>query len=233
MFLCVAEKPDFEPRVIAIDPDDETIERIVRGLLWDDLTFVSLRADEHHLLEGIGTGKQEDGFSVRCVVRDQEYVANTTLDSLSRIVEVLQSYRAGNEHWTRVVEWDDDLWKDVTQGRGRKSGYSILIRLEPGELDNPDLDIRYTLPDLIAQRSQGLVWPDGYDFAKEDQESGPALVLFLWAEELKPALDCVISVIQNDRVLGNDLRKGTVVAVATLQGDRVVYPVNCPRRIVR
>jgi hypothetical protein len=163
-----------------------------------------------------------------------EHISNSTVDNLDVIVALLQSYRADNGRWTSLVEWDNELWDDVTQGRGKVDGYSILIRLEAGELDNPDLDIRYRLPDLIAERSHGLVSRDGYDYAREDREPGTrALVLFLWTKELKPALDCVLSVIENERVLGNDLRKGTTVAVATLQGNRVIYPRNYQGRFVR
>ncbi len=161
MFLRVAETPDFKPQLIATDPDNETIERTVRGLLWRDLTFVTLSVDEDYLLEGNGTGRLEDGFAVRCVVKGSEHVSPSTLDSLDMLVLVLRSYREGNEDWTRLVEWEDDLWENVTQGRGRARGSSILIRLEPRELDNPDLDIRYEMPDLIAERSQGSLTRTG------------------------------------------------------------------------
>jgi hypothetical protein len=168
------------------------------------------------------------------VVRGAEHISITTVDSLDLIVAVLQSYRADDGRWTTLVDWEDEVWEEITQGRGPVQGSSILIRLEPEDLDNPDLDIRYTLPDLIAERSHGLVTPDGYDYAREDREPGcSALVLYLWTEELKPALDCVLAVIQNEQVLGNDLRKGTTVAVATLQGDRVVYPPGFRGRFVR
>jgi hypothetical protein len=97
---------------------------------------------------------------------------------------------------------------------------TIIVRLEPTKLDNPDLDLRYAIPDEIAERSGGLIESEGYGYA----EGSDLLLLFLGTADLKPALDCVLDVIVNVRLLENDLRKGTVVAVETGEGDRVVYP---------
>lgn len=97
---------------------------------------------------------------------------------------------------------------------------TIVVRLDPRLLDNPDADLRYRLPDLLAERSGGVVTADGYDYVGE----GPLLVLFLNASDLKPALACVLNVVQNTRVLDNDLRPATVVAVERESGHEVVYP---------
>lgn len=53
----------------------------------------------------------------------------------------------------------------------------IAIRLNPQQLANPDLDIRYLLPDLLAQQSGGQIQDDGYDYVG----SIPFLVVFLRA----------------------------------------------------
>jgi hypothetical protein len=172
MIFTVTEAPDFGPRVVATDPDDQAMERVVLGLPWRDLTVAVLSVDDGHLLEGGNIGTPEDGFGVRCVVRGAEYISKTAMHSLDLIVALLQAYRADDSRWTRLVEWDDGLWESVTQGRGRASGASILVPLEPGELDNPDLDIRYALPDLIQRHSRGLAKPDGYDYAREGREPG-------------------------------------------------------------
>ena len=52
----------------------------------------------------------------------------------------------------------------------------------------------------------------------------PWLVLFLKAAELEAALACVLDVVENVRVLGNDLRPAAVVAVEREGGQEVVYP---------
>ncbi|HEV3082482.1 MAG TPA: hypothetical protein VGY66_22045 [Gemmataceae bacterium] len=99
---------------------------------------------------------------------------------------------------------------------------SFVIRLDPRRLDNPDADIRYRLPDLLAQRSGGVISEDGFDYIGE----GPLLVLFLKASALGPALECVLDVVENVRVLGNDLRPAAVVAVERKGEHEVVYPAD-------
>jgi hypothetical protein len=98
--------------------------------------------------------------------------------------------------------------------------HTIVLRLDPQLLDNPDADIRYRLPDLLAQRSAGLISDDGYDYVGEQ----PFLVLFLKAAKLKQALASVVDVVENVRVLDNDLRPAAVVAVERKGKYEVVYP---------
>lgn len=97
---------------------------------------------------------------------------------------------------------------------------TIAIRLNPQGFANPDADIRYRLPDLLNERSEGTITDDGYDYVGPQ----PLLVLFLRAAKLPAALACVLDVIENVDVLGNDLRPGTVVAVRRKSGYEVVYP---------
>jgi hypothetical protein len=98
----------------------------------------------------------------------------------------------------------------------------LAIRLDPRRLDNPDTDIRYLLPDLLAERSAGVLSDDGYDYVGPE----PFLVLFLKASEIEPALNCAIEVIEQVRLLNNDLRPATVVAVERDGRQEVVYPPN-------
>src|SRR5262245_3849066 len=97
---------------------------------------------------------------------------------------------------------------------------TLVVRLDPGPLDNPDADIRYRLPDLLAERSGGVISDDGYDYVGD----GPLLVVFLKVSEVKPALACVLDLVQNVRVLGNDLRPAVVVAIEHEGRYEVVYP---------
>ena len=97
---------------------------------------------------------------------------------------------------------------------------SIQIRLDPGRLENPDLDIRYLLPDLLTERSGGGITDDGYDYVGKENY----LVLFLQTGEVDSAVACVVDVIENTRILGNDLRPAAVVALERDGARRVVYP---------
>jgi hypothetical protein len=40
----------------------------------------------------------------------------------------------------------------------------VMLQLDPARLSNPDLDIRYALPDLLVERSSGRLTDDGYDY---------------------------------------------------------------------
>jgi len=97
---------------------------------------------------------------------------------------------------------------------------TVVIRLDPQLLDNPDADLRYRLPAILAERSAGVITEDGYDYVGERS----LLLLFLRVSDLEPALVCVLDVVQNVRVLGNDLRPTTVVAIERDGRHEVVYP---------
>jgi hypothetical protein len=97
---------------------------------------------------------------------------------------------------------------------------TVVVRLDLRLLDNPDADICYRLPDLLAERSASVIADDGYDYVGD----GPLLVLFLKVSKLKPALACVLDVVENVRVLDNDLRPAAVVAVKRKGNYEVVYP---------
>jgi hypothetical protein len=45
---------------------------------------------------------------------------------------------------------------------------TILITLDSEKMDNPDLDIRYLLPDRIDEYTGGAVRDNGYDYLDND-----------------------------------------------------------------
>jgi hypothetical protein len=97
---------------------------------------------------------------------------------------------------------------------------TIALKLDPELLSNPDLDIRYTLPDLLAERSGGTIENDGYDYV------GPssAIVVFLKVSDETRAIACITDVIANVRVHENDLRQAATVAIERGAKFEVIYP---------
>ncbi|MCW5801202.1 MAG: hypothetical protein KIT31_02220 [Deltaproteobacteria bacterium] len=102
---------------------------------------------------------------------------------------------------------------------------TLLIRLEPENLDNADLDLRYLLPDQLAASTDGALTSEGYDYTSSD-----AMLLYLSATRSVsgPLLDTVVRFVETERVLGNDLRRAAVLATSeatTVQreGFTVVY----------
>ena len=98
---------------------------------------------------------------------------------------------------------------------------TIILQLDPKKLSNPDLDIRYTLPDIVIERSGGRLTDGGYDYAGEGAES--CLLLFLDTEDAEGMTPMVIDVLKFERVLENDL-SGTPVAILDGKSFTVVHP---------
>jgi hypothetical protein len=99
---------------------------------------------------------------------------------------------------------------------------TIAIKLDPALLTNPDADMRYTLSDILAERSGGMIKDDGYDYV------GPsdATVVFLKVSDLERATSCITDVIANVRVLENDLRPAATVAIRRGDKFEVIYPAD-------
>lgn len=61
---------------------------------------------------------------------------------------------------------------------------TILLKILPRLLANPDRDIRYVLPALIVERLEGRIQDDGYGYTLEEQ----ALILFLTTDQVDMTL---------------------------------------------
>ncbi len=99
----------------------------------------------------------------------------------------------------------------------------MAIRLDSDRLANPDADLRYILPDFLAERSAGVIQEDGYDYV------GPTnlMVIYLQVSDLERARGIIVDVLENVRVMENDLRPGTLVAEQRGEKFVVVYPSGC------
>jgi len=81
---------------------------------------------------------------------------------------------------------------------------SIKIVLDPEKLANPDLDIRYKLPDdIIAKFGGGILIDDGYDY----EEPGSLLAIFLRSALELPAesIDRIVQLACSHDSLGEPL----------------------------
>ena len=60
---------------------------------------------------------------------------------------------------------------------------TIIVLLNPGMLENADLDLRYRIPDRIEEVSNSLIQSNGYDYIDtEDGEPGPLMCIWLETE---------------------------------------------------
>ena len=104
---------------------------------------------------------------------------------------------------------------------------TIVIRLDPAKLQNPDLDLRYDIPDMLAERSGGLIADGGYDY----ETAGDAMHIYLRASDVSAALPHVLSLIETERVHDNALAPAAQVGVSEADAEnavefRVVYPLG-------
>lgn len=101
---------------------------------------------------------------------------------------------------------------------------TIIITLNSDKMDNPDLDIRYELPDRIDEYTDGAITDNGYDYLDND-------IMGIWLETDDAAGNVakVIQLIESEEILENDLTKSAQVFIseedcAELSQCRKVYP---------
>ncbi len=101
---------------------------------------------------------------------------------------------------------------------------TIIIKLDSRKLDNPDLDIRYLLPDEIEKYTDNKVSDNGYDYIT-DMELG----IWLETEDAKAYLDPILHLLKEKKFCGNDLSKTAEIYIshaeaAELKECEKVYP---------
>ncbi|HEX7643311.1 MAG TPA: hypothetical protein VF472_13985 [Burkholderiaceae bacterium] len=100
---------------------------------------------------------------------------------------------------------------------------SIKIVLDPARLNNPDLDIRYKLPeDIIRSFGDCSLIDDGYDY----EDPGPLLAMYLRSDlELpKPSVERIIHLANCHDSLGEPLAPAMTIFVDA----QLVFPSPTP-----
>lgn len=101
---------------------------------------------------------------------------------------------------------------------------TIIIKLDSRKLENPDLDIRYLLPDAIEKYTDNKVGDNGYDYIT-DMELG----IWLETEDAKANLSSIIRLLKEKKFCGNDLSGTAEIYIssdeaAELEKCEKVYP---------
>ncbi len=101
---------------------------------------------------------------------------------------------------------------------------TIIIKLDSRKLENPDLDIRYLLPDNLEEYTEQKVMDNGYDYITNDE-----LGIWLSTEDAAVYYPKVIEYIRNHRVCDNDLSHTAEIYIsekdsAELEECQKVYP---------
>lgn len=103
---------------------------------------------------------------------------------------------------------------------------AIVISMDSRKMENPDLDIRYLLPDRIEEWSRGAVNDDGYDYVDGE---GHILAVWLETEDAESWWPRVVELLKTERFCENDLSETALVlvsqeAAARIEQCRQVYP---------
>lgn len=107
---------------------------------------------------------------------------------------------------------------------------TIIIVLHPEKLKNPDLDLRYCIPDRLEEVSGGMIQDNGYDYIDtEEGQPGPPLGLWLETESASQSWPTVLSLFQQEKFKGNDLSLSAEIFIsendtADLKDCTLVYP---------
>ena len=101
---------------------------------------------------------------------------------------------------------------------------TIIITLDSRKMDNPDLDIRYILPDRIDEYTDGQITDNGFDYI-----TGDIMGIWLETEDASENVDKVISLIESEEILDNSLSRAAEVFIseeecAELEQCKRVYP---------
>ena len=92
---------------------------------------------------------------------------------------------------------------------------AIVISMDSRKMENPDLDIRYLLPDRIEERSGGAVSDDGYDYMDEE---GHILGVWLETENAESWWPKIVELLKTEQFCENDLSRSALVLISEESG---------------
>ena len=92
---------------------------------------------------------------------------------------------------------------------------AIVISMDSRKMENPDLDIRYLLPDRIEEWSEGAVSDDGYDYVDEE---GHILAVWLETEDAEGWWPKIVELLKAEKIEENDLSQSAQVLISEESG---------------
>ncbi len=97
---------------------------------------------------------------------------------------------------------------------------TIIVVLNPGELKNADLDLRYSVPDRIEEVSGSLIQSNYYDYIDtEDGAPGPLMGIWLETENAGENWHIVRELFQSEKFIGNDLSRSARIYISENDTD--------------
>lgn len=123
-------------------------------------------------------------------------------------------------------------------GKEENHMQTIIVLLNPGKLENPDMDLCYCVPDRIEEASGSLIQSSGYDFIDtEEGRPGPLMGIWLKAERADEGWPVIAQLFQRETFMGNNLSLSAEIYISendtdTLENCSLVFPgEHLPRGI--
>lgn len=107
---------------------------------------------------------------------------------------------------------------------------TIIVLLNPGKLENPDMDLCYCIPDRIEEVSNGAIQDNGYDFVDtEDGEPGPLMGIWLKTESASENWPILKKMFEDENFKRNDLSASAEIYISEndtdiLENCTLVFP---------
>lgn len=99
---------------------------------------------------------------------------------------------------------------------------TIIVLLNPGKLENPDMDLRYCIPDRIQEVSNSVIQDNGYDYIDtEEGQPGPLMGIWLETESASENWTMISKLFQNEKFKGNDLSKSAQIYISENDTDEL------------
>lgn len=99
---------------------------------------------------------------------------------------------------------------------------TIIVLLDPGKLENADMDLSYCVPDRIEEVSGSLIRSNGYDFIDtEDGEPGPLMGIWLEVENASENWHIVSELLQKEKFKGNNLSMSAQIYISENDTDDI------------
>ena len=141
----------------------------------------------------------------------------------------------------RLLDWirgrkqwqgdDETARRCAVIASGGEPTHSVVLRLDPGAMENPDLDVRWEIEKTLrALHPDVLFYDDGYGFARHSD----AMLLSYATNEPMRLVEALVAVLNRSQMSGNQLATAAMVAIGPRDGQsqagqefanhRVVYP---------
>ncbi len=103
---------------------------------------------------------------------------------------------------------------------------TIVVVLNSAKLENPDLDMIYSLPERVEEVTENAVQDNGYDYL---DRVGQKIGLWLKTDSAETWWPKIVELLKTEKFCENDLSKTALVLIseeetAEIEACRQVYP---------